>query len=190
MRTPREVGAHAARAASGACGAAVTVRAVSRVRAQVRSARCAPRPTVRSSGPWRSRMGDVRQESLKKLDAAECDPPYLLGSVITVPKRHGVLGHVVQSSVADRDAEDMAPEVVEHPLSRRPRRRTTTVRVSRPRRRGRSRSLRHGSPDGGSFHRSAIGASSSVTSGAPRSSSCRSSLSLFSSGRCNRATPS
>jgi hypothetical protein len=64
------------------------------------------------AGAWE----DVLQESLKKVHAGECDSAYLLGSVVTVPKRHVVVGHLIQSTIGDRDAEDIAPEIVEHAL--------------------------------------------------------------------------
>lgn len=44
--------------------------------------------------------------------------------------RHVVIGHLVQSTAGDRDAEDVAPEIVEHPLPA-----TRRLRAHDPRRR-------------------------------------------------------
>ena len=73
---------------------------------------------------------DMLQKPLEKLNAGERDSPDLLAPVVTVPKRHVVIGHLVQSTVGDRDAEDVAPEIVEHPLPA-----TRRLRVHDPRHR-------------------------------------------------------
>ena len=90
--------------------------------------RSAPEPVVADVGA--AAWEDVLEESLEELDAGEGDVPLLLGPVVTIPKRHVVIGHMFQSTVGDRDAEHIAPEIVEHPLPA-----TRRLRMDDPRRR-------------------------------------------------------
>lgn len=73
--------------------------------------RRAPQPVVPDLGTPPGEY--VLHEALQELRAGERDPAHVLRPVVPIPKRHVVIGQRLQSTVGDRDAEDIPPEMVE-----------------------------------------------------------------------------
>lgn len=94
---------------------------------EVGSTRRAPQAVVAHLGAaaWQ----DVLYEPPEKLDAGERDAPERLRPIVTIPKRHVPVGDLLQATVADRDAEHIAAEVVKHLLPA-----TRVLRMYDPRR--------------------------------------------------------
>ena len=68
-------------------------------------------PNLREA-PWEHVLEEPREERRRGERAARQLP----GAAITVPKRHAALVELLEATVGDRDAEDVAAEVLEHLL--------------------------------------------------------------------------
>jgi hypothetical protein len=81
----------------------------------IRALRAAPEPVVadRGAAAWQ----DVLEEAVEKLHAGQRDVARFMRPIVLIAKRHVVSGHRLQSAVRDRDAEHIAPEIVEDSLT-------------------------------------------------------------------------